>query len=132
MPDPQVQSAETPSLEPVPRTRGAHKATLIGEADGAPNFAKRRFLLEPGGRIPAHRHPDIEHEQYVLAGDMELGLGDRTVTVSAGETVFIPAGTAHWYENHGDEPVEFLCTVPITDEYETEWLEEPPEGAHPR
>ena len=124
MPDANVQSADARPLEPVPRTRGAHKAVLIGDEDGAPNFATRRFLLEPGGRIPAHRHPDIEHEQYILAGQMQLGLDDRTVTAEAGDTVFIPAGTVHWYENTTDEPVEFLCAVPITEDYTTEWLEE--------
>jgi quercetin dioxygenase-like cupin family protein len=99
-------------------------AVLIGEADGAPNFAKRRFVLEPGGRIPAHRHPDIEHEQFVVRGEMTLGLDDETVTAKAGDVVFIPAQTVHWYQNDGEEPCEFLCTVPITEEYETEWLEE--------
>lgn len=116
-------------LKPVPRARGTHMAVLIGAEDGAPNFAKRLFHLEPGARIPAHRHPNIEHEQVVLKGEMTLGLDDETHTVRAGEVVFIPATCAHWYHNHGSEPCEFLCTVPITDTYETEWLEEPPDGA---
>ena len=119
-----VLDADDVELQPVPRTRGAHKAVLIGPDDGAPNFATRRFLLEPGGRIPAHRHPDIEHEQYVLSGEMTLGLDDETVSVGAGEAVFIPAETVHWYENRSDEPVEFVCMVPNTDVYETDWLEE--------
>ena len=125
-----VESAEGRRLEPVPRCRGAKKAVLIGEEEGAPNFAKRRFVLEPGGRIAAHRHPHIEHEQYVLSGEMTLGLDDETMTAGEGDVVFIPAGTVHWYENQTDESVEFLCTVPITDEYTTEWLEDPPEGAY--
>ncbi|MFB6265402.1 MAG: cupin domain-containing protein [Bradymonadaceae bacterium] len=124
MTDAYVESAESRALEPVPNTRGAHKAVLIGEEDGALNFAERRFVLEPGGRIPAHRHPDIEHEQYVLRGEMKLELDGETVTASAGDAVFIPATTVHAYENEGDQPVEFLCTVPITEDYETEWLEE--------
>ncbi len=119
-----VRDADDVELEPVPRTRGAHKAVLVGPDDGAPNFATRRFVLEPGGRIPAHRHPDIEHEQYVLQGTMTLGLDDETVEAEAGEAVFIPAGTVHWYDNETDEPVEFLCVVPNTETYETEWLEE--------
>ena len=118
-----VTTADDRKLEPVPRARGTYMAVLIGPDDGAPNFAKRRFVLEPGGRIPAHRHPDIEHEQYVVRGEMTLGLDDETVTARAGDIVFIPARTVHWYENEGDEACEFLCTVPITADYETEWLE---------
>lgn len=118
-----VASANARELKKVPRARGTYMAVLIGEEDGAPHFAKRRFVLEPGGRIPAHFHPDIEHEQYVMRGEMTMGLDDETVTAKAGDVVFIPAKTVHWYQNDGDEPCEFLCTIPITDDYETEWLE---------
>ena len=118
------------TLQPVARARGAHMAVLIGPESGAPNFVTRRFLLDPGGRIPAHRHPDIEHEQVMVKGEMVLGLASETRVVRAGDAVYIPAQTAHWYENRQSDPVEFLCVVPITDRYATEWLEPPPEGAY--
>jgi|AMFO01.1.fsa_nt_gi Uncharacterized conserved protein, contains double-stranded beta-helix domain len=109
----------------VANSRGASIQVLLGPAQGVPNFVTRRFTLEPGGRIPAHRHDSIEHEQVVLEGEMVLGLDDETVTVRAGDCVFIPAGVAHWYENRGTVPVRFLCIVPRTDDYRTEWLEPP-------
>ena len=43
--------------------------------------------------------------------------------VAAGQAVFIPAGTPHAYVNEGEEPVEFLCIMPKTSGYATEWLE---------
>jgi len=98
---------------------------LLGPDDGVPNFVTRRFTLEPGARIPSHRHDAIEHEQVMLEGEMVLGLDDEIVTVRAGDCVFIPAGTAHWYENRGDAPVRFLCIVPRTEDYQSEWLEPP-------
>ena len=110
-------------LQPVGRARGTSMAVLIGPDDGAPNFAKRLFRLEPGARIPAHFHPDIEHEQVMLRGEMTLGLDDETFIVRAGQVVYIPARCVHWYENTSSAPAEFVCTVPITDSYETEWLE---------
>ena len=110
--------------KPVAKGQGAFLQVLVGPEDGAPNFILRRFTLEPGGRIPAHRHPTIEHEQYVLRGRMVLGLDDEEREVAAGEAVFIPAGTVHWYENRGAEPVEFLCVIPKTKDYETEWLDQ--------
>lgn len=116
---------------PVARARGARMAVLVGPAQGAPSFITRRFLLAPGGRIPAHRHDRIEHEQVVIRGEMVLGLDREVHVVGAGDAVFIPAGTPHWYENRGAEEVEFLCVVPNTREYATEWLEEPPDGTHP-
>jgi quercetin dioxygenase-like cupin family protein len=53
----------------------------------------------------------VEHEQYVLTGRARIGIGDEVEEVAAGDVVFIPAGTPHWYEVQGDEPFEFLCIV---------------------
>jgi quercetin dioxygenase-like cupin family protein len=112
-------------METVGRARGARKTVLVGAEHGAPNFDLRLFVLDPGGRIPAHKHPDIEHEQYVLEGKMTVGLDDEVHTAAAGDVLFIPAQTPHWYENQTDQPVRFLCTVPQTETYETQWLEAP-------
>jgi quercetin dioxygenase-like cupin family protein len=120
-----VRPMTTPVARPVERCRGATIQVLLGPEDGAPSFVTRRFTLDPGGRIPSHRHDHIEHQQVVLEGEMTLGLDSRKTVVRAGDCVFIPAGVAHWYENHGTEPVRFLCIVPRTGEYQTEWLEPP-------
>ncbi len=115
---------------PVKNARGARMAVLLGPEQGAPNFITRRFLLAPGARIPRHLHPSIEHEQVMIRGEMVLGIGDEERTVRPGDAMYLPAGCPHWYENRGHQEVEFLCVVPKTAEYVTEWLEEPPEGAY--
>lgn len=125
IPSPVIRDAAAVTPQPVERTRGTSIQILIGPADGAPNFMTRRFTIDPGGRIPRHRHDSIEHEQVMLAGTMTIGLDRREVDVTAGDSIFIPAGVAHWYENRTDEPVAFLCMVPITVDYQTEWLEPP-------
>jgi len=125
MADPVIRSMDASRGVPVERTRGARIEILLGPEEGVPNFATRRFTVDPGGRIPRHRHDAIEHEQVVLEGSMVIGLDDREVEVSVGDCVFIPAGVAHWYENRGDCPVRFLCVVPMTADYQTEWLEPP-------
>ncbi len=127
--EPLVGHKQEMKLVPVLRARGARMAVLIGPDDGASHFAMRRFFLAPGGRIPRHLHEAAEHEQVVLRGELVIGLNDEVQTVRAGDTVFIPAGTAHWYENRGAEEAEFICVVPCTSAYSTEWLENPPEGA---
>ena len=127
MTEPVVRPMDKIQNVPVERTRGTTIQILLGPEEGVPHFATRRFTIQPGGRIPSHRHNSIEHEQVVLEGSMVLGLDDREVEVKAGDCVFIPAGVAHWYENRGQVPVRFLCVVPMTDEYQTEWLEPPAE-----
>ena len=126
---PAVVALQVAPAAPVRKARGARMAVLIGPEQGAPNFITRRFLLAPGARIPALRHPTIEHEQVMVRGEMVLGMGDEVRTVRAGDAMYLPAGCAHWYENRTAEEVEFLCVVPNTKDYATEWLEEPPEGA---
>jgi len=105
-----VLHADAVAAEPVAAGKGTTRQVLIGPEVG-PHFALRRFLMEPGGGIPAHTNT-VEHEQYVLCGRARLGIGDRVQEVGAGDVVFIPAGTPHWYEVIGSERFEFLCVVP--------------------
>ncbi|GBD32373.1 MAG: hypothetical protein KatS3mg081_1888 [Gemmatimonadales bacterium] len=102
-------AAQVPE-EPVSAGRGTTRQVLIGP-DEAPNFAMRRFIMQPGGGMPAHTNT-VEHEQYVLRGRARIGIGDRVVEVQRDDVVYIPAGTPHWYEVMGDEPFEFICVVP--------------------
>jgi quercetin dioxygenase-like cupin family protein len=77
----------------------------------APNFALRRFVMEPGGGMPHHTNT-VEHEQYVLRGHASIGIGAETYDVRFGDVVFIPEGVPHWYRNVGEENFEFLCIIP--------------------
>ncbi len=97
---------------------------LVDRHDGAPNFEMRRFRIRPGGSIPRHYHPEIEHEQYVLRGSYRVGIGKKVHQVKAGDSIFIPQGTPHWYKNTGKATAEFLCIVPKTEKYESIYEEE--------
>ncbi len=105
-----VKHADSVPSEPVRAGTGTRRQVLIGP-DEAPNFALRRFIMEPGGGIPAHTN-SVEHEQYVLRGRAKIGIGDEVFEVEADDVVYVPAGVPHWYEVQGDEPFEFLCVVP--------------------
>ncbi len=126
-PRPVIRSQDAVEAIDVPRSRGASMRVLLGPESGVPNFVTRVFTLAPGGRIPSHRHDSIEHEQLVLDGRMIIGLDARETEVKPGDSIFIPAGVSHWYENRGSEAVRFVCVVPRTDDYQTEWLEDPAE-----
>lgn len=106
-----VRRSDDVPAEPVEAGTGTTRQVLIGP-DEAPNFALRRFVMEPGGGMPPHTNA-VEHEQYVLRGRARIGIGDEVVEVGPGDAVYIPAGTPHWYEaEDGEEPFEFLCVVP--------------------
>ncbi len=105
-----VKCADALPAEPVQAGSGTTRQVLIGPEEG-PHFAMRRFIMEPGGGMPAHTNT-VEHEQYVLRGRATIGIGDDVFEVRRDDVVFIPAGTPHWYRAEGDEAFEFLCLVP--------------------
>jgi quercetin dioxygenase-like cupin family protein len=111
-----MESAVVKQSDEVAATRGAAgKATevqvLVGPADGAPNFALRRFTMsEEGGGMPLHTNL-VEHEQYVLSGRARMRIGEEEHVVASGNTLYIPAGVPHSYTVL-EAPFSFLCIVP--------------------
>ena len=108
-PTPIVRRADAVQAEPVKAGEGTTRQVLVGP-DEAPNFALRRFVMEPGGGMPRHTNT-VEHEQYVLAGRARVTVGDGAHEVAAGDVLFIPAGVPHSYQVL-EAPFEFLCMVP--------------------
>lgn len=104
-----VRPAGTRARVPVPAGEGTMVEILVGP-DEAPNFALRRFVMEPGGGMPLHTNL-VEHEQYVLSGSAEVRIGDESVQVKQGDAVYIPAQVPHSYQAGADGFV-FLCVVP--------------------
>jgi len=119
---PIVREAAAVAAQPVAKSTGAHIRVLLGPEDGMPRFYMREFTLEPGGRIPAHSHDAIEHEQYVVAGELTISLDGELRTAVAGRCIYIPAGCAHWFENRGATDCRFLCMIPAGIAYSTDWL----------
>lgn len=72
--------------------------------------------MQPGGGMPLHTNT-VEHGQYVLRGRATVHLGDRTLDVTAGDAVHIPAGVAHSYTADATEGFEFLCVVPQSPDH---------------
>ena len=69
-----------------------------------------RVDFAPGVAFPAHSHPG-EEIAYVIEGVLEYRLeGKPPVTLKAGESLFIPAGTAHSAKNVGDSNAAELAT----------------------
>jgi len=105
-----VKRAEALGLQDVAAGTATQMQVLIGPDDGAPHFAMRRFVMEKDGGIPTHTNL-VEHEQYVLCGRAEVGIGGEVHNVHAGDVLYIPAGAPHYYRVI-EAPFEFLCMVP--------------------
>jgi quercetin dioxygenase-like cupin family protein len=105
-----VRHADNVPADTVAAGEGTTYQELIGAGE-APNFAMRRFTMQPGGGIPPHTNA-VEHEQYVLRGRATIGIGDETIEIERDDVIYIPAGVRHWYRVDGDEPFMFICVVP--------------------
>ena len=109
-PRPLVRTADDVDSIDVAAGTSTSTQELLGEGDGMPHFAMRRFRMGEGGGMPRHTNT-VEHEQFVLEGKARVGIGDEVYEVAAGTVVYIPAGVPHFYEVT-EAPFEFLCMVP--------------------
>ncbi|MDQ0320261.1 quercetin dioxygenase-like cupin family protein [Pararhizobium capsulatum DSM 1112] len=72
-----------------------------------------RVDFAPGSLAPRHSHPG-EEVAYVLEGTLQYELeGHKSVTLSAGQTLFIPAGVVHAAKNMGTGSASELATYVV-------------------
>jgi len=109
-----IRNIDETDLAPVEMegVEGAHMAIMIGRSDGAPTFALRQFVVEPGGHTPRHSH-DFEHEVYVVSGTGTVLLGGQQRTIRGGDVIYVPADHEHQFTAGQNERLRFLCMVPM-------------------
>lgn len=78
-------------------------------------------LFSPGARTDWHTHP-AGQVLYVASGAGKVQKRDgETVHVTAGDTVYSPAGEVHW---HGATSDSYMMHLSLTTGGDTEWLPE--------
>lgn len=84
---------------------------LTGEDSQGAN-ALMEVDLDPGTLFaPPHVHDNEDEWFYILEGSCQAQVGDEVVDLGAGDTAFVPKGTAHTLVNSSDSPVRFLMGV---------------------
>ncbi len=78
-----------------------------GQGNRQQSLAEAR--VPPGGRTLLHRHHLSEELYHITAGQGEMTLGNECFSVTAGDTVCIPPGSAHCIENTGADMLIILC-----------------------
>ena len=64
--------------------------------------------MPPGPATPLHVHHAEDEAWYVLDAEFRFRLDDEIHSRPAGSFIFIPRGTAHCWQNVGDEPARVL------------------------
>jgi mannose-6-phosphate isomerase-like protein (cupin superfamily) len=68
--------------------------------------------LAPDGHVPgAHVHPEQEERFEVVKGTMKFRRGLEMVFARPGDTVVVPSGVTHRFENAGEGPAHVLVEV---------------------
>ncbi len=94
---------------------GVTRADLLRHDLGVPGreVVQVRVDFAPGAAFPPHSHPG-EEIAYVIEGLLEYQLeGKPAVTLTAGEALFIPAGTIHSARNVGGGNAAELATYVV-------------------
>lgn len=75
-------------------------------------FMRARLEVCPGGAIPnVHVHPGAEEQFAVAAGRLQVRRAKHSWVAKAGDTVVVPAGTAHVWGNPFDEPAAVVVDL---------------------
>ncbi|RWA56446.1 cupin [Cupriavidus sp. UYMSc13B] len=103
-----LQAAQSQSAE-------VRRTDLVEQELSAPGLEgiQVRVDFDPGAFASKHTHPG-EEIAHVLQGTLEYQLGNQPpVTLKAGDSLFIPAGTAHSARNVGSGQASELATYVV-------------------
>lgn len=81
---------------------------LLSGEDTNGSYCLIDMHIPPGGGPPPHRH-DFEESFIVLEGEIEATFRGSQTTVSAGETLHIPANAPHQFVNASCDNARLLC-----------------------
>jgi mannose-6-phosphate isomerase-like protein (cupin superfamily) len=79
---------------------GVQTRMVISAANGATQLCVFEQWVLPGKGTPTHSHT-VEEVLTVRAGEAEMWLGEKRMTVRAGQSLVVPAGRLHGFRNAG-------------------------------
>jgi quercetin dioxygenase-like cupin family protein len=86
-------------------------AQVSGPRDGLQGIVAIEATFLPGMCHDFHRHPGQEEVIYVIEGTIEQWLEQERATLSAGDSVVIPASAVHATFNDGAEAAKILAIL---------------------
>lgn len=82
----------------------------LSAADTAGAASVCEFRLDAWGSGPVlHAHDAVDEGFFVVAGVVEVALGDERHEAPPGSFIWVPRSTPHTFANAGEEPVHVLA-----------------------
>jgi putative monooxygenase len=96
----------------VPSPSGLPSQHIVTNEVGSSSIFLGQQWLQPGDRVRLHTHP-CEEAVMFLSGSGEATLGDETVAIAAGTSLFFPTGLVHGFRNTGNETMHVIIVFPV-------------------
>ena len=80
---------------------GVETRMLVSAGNGAAQLCIFEQWIAPGNGAPTHSHP-VEEVLTVREGKAEMWIDDVLVTVTAGQSLIVPARRKHGFRNSGE------------------------------
>src|SRR4030095_13829452 len=85
---------------------------LMEAADTNGSASIFEFTVAPGSKVPVpHFHEHFDETVYGLAGVMTFTVDGKSIDITCGETLFIPRGAVHGFDNLGPEEAKTLAVI---------------------
>ena len=95
-PSPSSRRIDHTAVPIVASPSGLPTQHLVSARDGAEGLFVAQQWLQPGDRVLLHTHP-VEEAITFLSGSGEATLGEETVPIGSGISLYIPAGLVHGF-----------------------------------
>jgi mannose-6-phosphate isomerase-like protein (cupin superfamily) len=95
-----------------PKVFPANRVTRVLAGEGglpSKRFVMGYVVVEPGGQVPAHDHPQ-EEVYFALEGRGQVVVGETTFEMEPLSAVYIPSGEPHHLVNTGEGTLRFVFT----------------------
>jgi len=112
MTQPTLDLHVNPSDETIPLELLTVRFLLTGENSNG-SIAAFELTVPGSGRLPApaHSHDHYEETIYGLDGAMTWTVNGKAIDIGPGQTLCIPRGAIHRFDNHGTRDVKALCVI---------------------
>src|SRR5215467_6499674 len=113
VPNAQASIRKTPSIKYQPRGKryyfdvGLGSVCLSGRDTGGA-YCLLDVGLAPGMAVPRHTHTREDEVYFVLAGELEATVGDKTFVLQPGDTLLAPRDIPHELRNPGNVENHYL------------------------
>src|SRR5262249_12157716 len=83
-------------------------SVCLSAVDAGGKYCLLEVSLAPGMGVPRHTHTREDEVYYVLAGELEVTVGDEIFVLKAGDTLIAPRDIPHQLRNSGNIENHYL------------------------